>query len=99
MMSDLYLIRKVTILKKIQVRMKTFIPPFSNHFSLSLNRKKCLVMRAMRMKQNNYASAANLLHIRIGNLDWRKCRHCKNEAREIDCLCLRAIEVNAVLVN
>ena len=23
------------------------------------------------MKQNNYASAANLLHIRIGNLDWR----------------------------
>ena len=56
-------------------------------------------MRAMRMKQNNYASAANLLHIRIRNLDWRKCRHCKNEAREIDCLCLRVIEVNAMLVN
>ena len=56
-------------------------------------------MSAMRMKQNNYASAANLLHIRIGNLDWRKCRHCKNEAREIACLCLRVIEVNAMLVN
>ena len=30
-----------------------------------------------------YASTADLLHTRIGNLDWCKCRHCKNEAREI----------------
>ena len=43
-----------------------------------------------------HASAADLLHIRIGNLDWCKCRHCKNEAREIDCLCCR--EVNAMLI-
>ena len=35
-----------------------------------------------------HASGADLLHIRIGNLDWCKCRHCKNEAREIDCLLL-----------
>ena len=34
--------------------------------------------------QHNQASAADLLHIRIGNLHWCKCRHCKNEAREID---------------
>ena len=36
-----------------------------------------------------YVSAVNLLHIRIGNLDWCKCRHCKNDEREIDCLCYR----------
>ena len=49
-------------------------------------------------KQTKYihASAADLLHIRIGNLDWCKCGHCKNEAREIDCLCCR--EVNAMLI-
>ena len=36
-----------------------------------------------------YASAANLLHIRIGNLNGWKCRHCKNEPSEIDPLCCR----------
>ena len=30
-----------------------------------------------------HASAVDLLHIRIGYLDWCKCRHCKNEARNI----------------
>ena len=43
-----------------------------------------------------HASATDLLHIRIGNLDWYKCGHCKNEAREIDCLCCR--EVDAMLI-
>ena len=42
------LMKKVIILRKIQVRMKT--PPFSNHFRLSLNRKIREVMRAMRKK-------------------------------------------------
>ena len=32
--------KKVIILKKIHVTMKSFAPPFSNHFSLTLNRKK-----------------------------------------------------------
>ena len=43
-----------------------------------------------------HVSAANLLHIRIGNLDWCKCRHCKNEARERDFFCCR--EVDAMLI-
>ena len=43
-----------------------------------------------------HTSAADLLHIRIGNLDWCKCEHCKNEAREIDCLCCR--EMNVMLI-
>ena len=37
--------------------------------------------------KHTHASAADLLHVRIGNLDWCKCGHCKNEVREIDCLC------------
>ena len=39
-MSDLYLMKRVVIPKKIQVIMKTFVSPFFNHFSLLLNRKK-----------------------------------------------------------
>ena len=41
-------------------------------------------------------SAADLLNIRIKNLDWCKCRHCKIKAREIDCLCCR--EVDAMVI-
>ena len=43
-----------------------------------------------------HASAADLLHTRIGNLDRCKCGHYKNEAREIGCLWCR--EVNAMLI-
>ena len=46
--------------------------------------------------KQNHASATDLLHIKIGNLDWNKCGQCKNEAREIDCLCCR--EVDAILI-
>ena len=73
--------------------MKTFVPPFFNLFSLSLNRKR-VVMR----KKQSHASAADLLHIRIGNLNCCKCGHCKNKARGIDCLCCREIEVDAMLI-
>ena len=62
-------------------------------FSLSLNRKKRVVMRANAKETKHiYTSAANLLHIRIGNLNWCKCGHCKNEVREIDCLCWRGVD-------
>ena len=39
-MSDLYFNYKIDFLRKIQAAMKSFTPPFFNHFSLSLNRKK-----------------------------------------------------------
>ena len=55
-------------------------------------------MRATRYK-NIHAVATDLLHIRIGNLNWYKCGNCKNEARETDCLCCREIEVDAKLIN
>ena len=32
----------------------------------------------------------------MGNPDWCKCVHCKNEAREIDCHCCK--EVDAMLI-
>ena len=54
-------------------------------------------MRAMRKKiKNIHAWPARLLYIRIGNLDWCKCGHSRNEAREMDFLCCR--EVNAMLI-
>ena len=34
-----------------------------------------------------HALAADLLHIRIENPNWCKCRHYKNKAKEIYCLC------------
>ena len=36
--------------------------------------------------KHTQASAANLLHIRIGNLGWCKWGHCKNEARQMSLL-------------
>ena len=35
--------KKMISLRKLQVTMKTFVPPFFNHFSLNLNRKKTCV--------------------------------------------------------
>ena len=40
-----------------------------------------------------HTSATNLLHIRTGNLDWRKRRHCKSKAREMDYLCCGEMNV------
>ena len=82
------LVKNVIILRKIQVTMKAFAPPFFSHFSLSLNRKRtCCNENHEKDTKHIHVSAADLLHIRIGNLDWRKCGHCKNEARKIDRLC------------
>ena len=44
--------KKVTILRKIQVKIKNFPLPFSNHFHLNLKRKKRVAMRDMRKKLN-----------------------------------------------
>ena len=93
-MLDLYLMKKVIILKKIQVTMKSFAPRLFNRFNLDLNRKK----RESHEKETKHihASAADLLHIRVGNLIWCKRGHCKTEARQIDCLCCG--EVDAMFV-
>ena len=50
------LTKKVIILKKIQVT-KTFAPPFFNHFSLSVNRKKKRVVMAASEKETKHIYA------------------------------------------
>ena len=67
--------KKANILRKMQVTTKPIAPLIFNHFSLSLSRKK--VMETMRKKPN---TVADLSDIRIGNVNWCKCRHCKKEA-------------------
>ena len=87
------LMKKVIILRKIHVAIKSFAPPFSNHFSLSLNGKK------RESHEKNVFTLQLPIHYILyqnKNIDWCKCGHCKNEAREIDCPCCR--EVNAVLI-
>ena len=64
--------------------------------SISVFKKTCGKEGHEKETKRIYASAGDLLHIRIGNLDWCKCGHCKNEAKEIDRLCCR--EVNAMLI-
>ena len=39
-----------------------------------------------------HASAADLLQIRMENLDWCKCGQCKNEVREIEFLFCREVD-------
>ena len=59
--------RKVIILRKIQVTMKTFTPPFFNHFSLSLKKKR-VVMRATRKKLQKQSFADILQNRTLKNL-------------------------------
>ena len=48
--------------------------------SLILNSKKTCGNESQEKETKHiYASAADLLRIRIGNLNWRKCGHCKNK--------------------
>ena len=70
------LMKKVIILWKIQVTMNILPPSFFKHFCLSLNRKKtCGNERHEKVTTETkhiHASTADLLHIRIGKLDWNE---------------------------
>ena len=92
---DLYLMKKVIILKKIQVTTKSFPPPFFNHFSLSLNEKTCSNESHEKQIKYIYASAANFLHIRIGNLKLVQIWALQKRSKRIDC----CGEVDAMLVT
>ena len=50
--KEILKIMKVIILRKMHVTIKYFVPPFFNHFSLNLNRKKRVAMRAKKKKLN-----------------------------------------------
>ena len=94
---QIYILKeKVTILMKIHVTMKPFAPPFFDHFCLSLNRKKRVVMRAMRKKLNIFTPQLPIDYILEHEISTGTNTDIhKNEAREIDCLCCR--EVDAML--
>ena len=47
--------KKVIILRKIQMTVKSFAPPFFNHFSLSMNKKTGVVMRTMTKKLKTFS--------------------------------------------
>ena len=61
--------KKVVILKQTQVTMKTFVPPFFDHFSLNLSKKKkkkkktCCNESLTKKTKHIYISATNLLII------------------------------------
>ena len=57
------LMKQVITLRKIQMAMKTFARPFFNHFSLSLSRKKRVVMRVMRKKLNIFTLQLPIYYI------------------------------------
>ena len=86
-MSDLFFNKESDYSEEnIYVTVKSFAPSLFNHFSMSLNRKKRVIMRAMRKKLNIFTiqlPICYLLYCRINNLDLCKCGHCKNKTREI----------------
>ena len=85
-MSQIHiLMKKLVILKKIQVTMKTSAPLFFNHFGLSLKKITFGNESHEKVTKHIYASTASLIHIRIENLNWYKCKYCKTEGREIAC--------------
>ena len=89
--------KKAIILKKTQVAMNTFCSNIFQPYQFELEWKKtCGNESHEKETKHIYVSAADLLHISIGNLNWYKCRYCKKEARQIDCLCCR--EVDAMLI-
>ena len=56
--------KKVIILRKIHVTMKSFVRPFFNHCILSRERKKLVViMRATRKKLNIFALQLPIYYI------------------------------------
>ena len=75
--------------------MKTFLLAFQCDPE---EKKPCGNESQEKETKHIYASATDLSHIRIGNLNWCKCGHCKNGTSEIDCLSCREIEVDASLL-
>ena len=55
--------KKVIILRKMQLTMKTFAQTFFNHSSLSLNNTKRVVMRVMRKKLNIFTLQLPIYYI------------------------------------
>ena len=66
-MSDLYLMKKVIILRKI---LKSFAPPFFNYLSLNLNRKK----RGIMSHEKSWLAQMETLEKEVREIDCICCR-------------------------
>ena len=85
-MSDLYFNEENDLSEENTSEYEDFCSTILQPFLFEREQKKaCGNERHDKEAQHIHASAAE-----------SKCRHCKNEAREIDCLCCR--EVNAMLI-
>ena len=91
--------KKVIILRKIHKTIKIFVRSFFNHCSLSLSRETCGNESHEKDTKCIHASAATVLHIRIGNLEWCKSKHYQNEAREIYCLFCREVDAMPIALT
>ena len=66
----LKIMKKGIILRKIHVTIKYFVPPFLKPFQFEPEQKKTYPNESQGKETKHvHASAADLLHIRIGNLD------------------------------
>ena len=93
-MSDLYFNEEKDYSEKNTSDNENFCPTILQPFPFGPEQKNtCGNESDEKETQYIHASVARLLHIRIENLDWCKCGHCKNEAREIHCLCCREVDV------
>ena len=60
-----------------------------------LGNKFSIGMRAIWKKLNIFMLQLPIYY-RLEYLYWCKCRHCKNEARKIDCLCCRDVDLTHI---
>ena len=92
-MSDLYFNEESDYSEKNTCVNKVFRSTILQPFQFAPEQKKMCGNESHQNKTNHiHSSAADLLHIRIGKLDWRKCWDCKNEVRDKDCLCCREMD-------
>ena len=97
-MSDLYFNEESDYSEEYTNDNEDFRSTILQPFQFDLEQKRTCDNESHE-KETKYihASTADFLHIKIGNLDWCKCGHCQNEAREIGCLCCR--EVGAMVTG
>ena len=92
-MPDLYFNKESGYSEENTSDGEEFRPTILQSFQFEPEQKKtCANESHEKRTKRIYASAFDLLHIRIVNLNWCKCRHCKNEAGGIDCLCCREVD-------
>ena len=95
-MSDLYFNEESDYSQENTIGNEDFRSAVLQPFQFEPEQKKtCGNENHEKKTKHTHASSVDLLHNRIGNLDWCKCGHCKNEAREIDCLCYREVDALA----